>query len=94
MVTTTIRIEESLKARLAVAAERTGKSSHAFILDALSESVERIELDEELHRLADERWAALTRTGESVAWTDAKSYLQARAAGARPRRPVARKAGR
>jgi predicted transcriptional regulator len=90
MSTTTIRIEEALKARIAAAAERVGKSSHAFILDALAESVERIEMDEELHRIADKRWSALVRTGESVSWTDAKAYLQARAAGKKPRRPAAR----
>ncbi|SCK27266.1 Ribbon-helix-helix protein, copG family [Variovorax sp. HW608] len=91
MSTTTIRIEEALKARIAAAAERVGKSSHAFILDALSDTVERVEMDEELHRLADERWAALMQTGESVSWTDAKAYLLARAAGKKPRRPSARK---
>lgn len=94
MSTTTIRIEESLKERIAVAAERLGKSPHAFILDALSDAVERIELDEELHRLADERWAALLQTGESVSWSDTKTYLQARVQGEKSPRPSARKAAR
>jgi predicted transcriptional regulator len=91
MSTTTIRIEEALKTRIAVAAERAGKSSHAFILDALSETVERVEMDEEMHRIADERWVALQRTGESVSWTDAKAYMQARAAGKKVRRPPVRR---
>jgi predicted transcriptional regulator len=34
MTTTTIRIDDDLKARVAAAAERAGKSTHAFILDA------------------------------------------------------------
>jgi predicted transcriptional regulator len=92
--TTTIRMEDALKARIAAAAERAGKSSHAFILDALSETVERIETDDELHRIADERWVALRRTGKSVAWTDAKEYLQARASGKKARRPSARQPSR
>lgn len=91
MSTTTIRIEDALKARIASAAERTGKSSHAFILDALAETVERIEMDEELHRVADERWASLVQTGKSIGWDDAKAYLLARAAGQKPRKPIARK---
>lgn len=87
-------MEDALKARIAVAAERVGKSPHAFILDALSETVERIETDDELHRVADERWAALKRTGKSVAWSDAKAYLQARATGEKARRPSARRPAR
>jgi len=91
--TTTIRLEDELKARIAAAAARSGRSSHAFILDALSDMVERSELDEELHQIADRRWAALRSTGESVAWEDAKAYVQERAAGKKPRRPLARRPG-
>ena len=64
-----------------------------FILDALSDMGGRSELDEELHRIADKRWAALQRTGESVAWEDAAAYLKARTAGQNPRRPLARRPG-
>lgn len=91
MSTTTIRLEDELKARIAAAAARSGRSSHAFILDAVADMVERSELDEELHRLADKRWAALLRTGESIAWDDAKAYLQDRAAGKKVHRPAARR---
>jgi hypothetical protein len=87
-------MEDALKARIALAAERAGKSPHAFILDALSETVERIETDDELHRVADERWAVLKRAGKSVAWADAKAYLQARATGEKARRPSARRPAR
>lgn len=93
MPTITICLEEKLKARIAAAAARSGRSSHAFILDALSDMVERSELDEELHRIADKRWAALQRTGESVAWDDAAAYLKVLAAGRKPRRPLARRPG-
>jgi predicted transcriptional regulator len=94
MSTTTIRLEGDLKARVAEAAERTGKTSHAFILDAIAQTVEQVELEEEFHRVADERWAKVLATGKSVAWGDAKAYLEARARGKRPRKPVARKLGR
>lgn len=93
-MSTTIRIEEALKARIAVAAERVGKSSHAFILDALSETVERIELDEQMHRIADERWSVLLQTGKSVPWSEAKAYLQARVAGKKVSRPKPRSMSR
>lgn len=91
MSTTTIRIEEELKSRIASAAARAGKSSHAFIVDVLAETVERSEMDETLHRIADERWDMLQRTGESVGWDDAKAYIHARAAGKTASRPLARK---
>jgi len=52
MTTTTIRIEDDLKARVAAAAERAGKTAHAFILDAIAQTVEQAELDHECHRVA------------------------------------------
>jgi predicted transcriptional regulator len=91
LATTTIRIDDALKERIA-AADRAGKSSHALILEALAETVERIEMDDALHRSADKRWSHLVRTGESIAWDDARAYLQARAAGRKLARPVPRKA--
>jgi predicted DNA-binding protein len=94
MATTTIRLEADLKARVTAAAERTGKTSHAFILEAIARTVEEVELEEAFHRVAEERWGKLLATGESVGWDDAKAYLEARARGKRPRKPVARKSGR
>ena len=94
MVTTTIRIQDELKGRIAAAAKRAGKTPHAFILDAISEIVEESEQDAAFHRVADERWAELLQTGESVPWDEAKSWLEARARGERPSKPVARKLSR
>lgn len=94
MPTTTIRIEDDLKARVAAAAERAGKTAHAFILDAIAKTVEQAELDEALHRVADERWAKVLTTGKTVPWDDAKAWLEARSRGERPHRPAARKPAR
>ena len=90
MSTTTIRIEDDLKARIAAAAERAGKTAHAFILDAIAQTVEQAELDDEFHRVADERWAKFLLTGKTVPWDTAKTYLEARARGEHPRKPAAR----
>jgi predicted DNA-binding protein len=57
MTTTTIRIDDDLKARVAAAAEQAGKTAHAFILDAIVRTVEQVELDEAFHRVADRHWA-------------------------------------
>ena len=71
-------------------AERAGKTPHALILETLADAVERAEAEAALHRLADERWAALKQSGRSVPWDEAKAYLQSRAAGQAPRKPRAR----
>lgn len=90
MSTTTIRIEDELKLRVASAAQRAGKSAHAFILDAIAQTVEQAELDEAFHRLADTRWSNVLATGETVPWNKAKAYLEAKALGKRAARPKAR----
>lgn len=91
MSTTTIRLEEDLKARIAAAAEREGKTAHAFVLDAIAHTVEQSELDDEFQRIAEERWAKVRATGKSVPFDEARAYLKARAQGQRPARPSARK---
>jgi len=94
MSTTTIRLEDDLKARIAAAAERSGKSTHAFIMDAITLTVEQLESDEKFHRIADERWANILATQKTVPWNDAKSYIAARLEGKPLRRPNSRKLGR
>ncbi|MEI7538002.1 MAG: DUF1778 domain-containing protein [Comamonadaceae bacterium] len=90
MPTTTIRIEDTLKSRIAAAADRTGKTAHAFILDAISETVEQLEQDGEFDEVAEQRWKALLASGKTVSWDETKGYLSARSQGANPRKPVAR----
>jgi predicted transcriptional regulator len=89
MSTTTIRLEEDLKERVSEAAARAGKTAHAFIRDAIAESVEQAEFDAEMDRLCEERWAEFLVTGEVVDWDEAKAYLSA-PAGTVPR-PLPRK---
>ena len=81
MSTTTIRLEDDLKTRINAAAAQAGKTAHAFILE---------ELDNSFRDLADERWARIRATGQTVDWEDAKAYLSARAEGGRPSKPAAR----
>lgn len=90
MTTTTIRIDDSLKVRIATAADRAGKTAHAFILDAISQTVEQVELDNEFNDIADERWKGILASGQTVSWEDTKAYLAAKARGESPSRPLAR----
>lgn len=71
MVTTTIRIEDDMKARVAAAAERGEKTTHAFILNAIAETVTQAEQDEAFHRLA-----------EGADWRDGPDRTRARGSGA------------
>jgi predicted transcriptional regulator len=91
MPTTTIRIDDSLKTRIATAAARAGKTPHAFILDAIAETVEQAERDEAFHRLAGKHWANVLASGKTVPWDEARSWIEARSRGERPPRPLARK---
>lgn len=91
MSTTTIRIEDDLKARVAAAAKHAGKTAHAFILDAISQTLEQVELDKAFNATADQRWANIQSTGKTVPWEDAKTYLAARARNEPARKPAARK---
>jgi predicted transcriptional regulator len=92
--TTTIRIDDELKARAAAAAERLGKTPHAFIVEAIARQVEQAEEDAAFHREADSRWAKVLSSGSTVPWDKARAYLEARARGAKARRPSARKIDR
>jgi predicted transcriptional regulator len=89
--TTTIRIDDTLKARLSAAAESAGTTTHAFILEAIERTVEQAEQEREFHELADARWTRLLETGKTVSWDEAKSYVAARVRGERPSKPTARK---
>ena len=91
MPTATIRIDDDLKARIAASAAHAGKTAHAFIVDAIAQTVEQDEWEAELHRVADERWAKMLETGQTVAWDDAKAWMTARARGERVRKPSPRK---
>jgi predicted transcriptional regulator len=95
MATTTIRLDDELKTRVAAAAKRAGKTSHAFILEAIAGTVEQAELKDRFHREADARWARILDEGKTVSWVEMRSYLTARAEG-RPsvHRPRARKLAR
>lgn len=67
-----------------------GSTPSLFILDALERTVHQVEQDNAFHALAEERWAHIRATGQTVAWDDARAYLAARADGKRPRKPTAR----
>lgn len=91
MSTTTIRIPEHLKARVTVAAKRTGTTSHNFILEAIAEKTDRTEQRDAFNALAETRYAQFVADGKTIPWNEMRSYLEARMAGKTMRRPSAKK---
>ena len=88
---TTIRINDDLKARVAAAAERAGKTAHGFVVDAISQAAEQSELEADFHQVAARRLAKILATGKGVPLDEARDYLLSRARGERPQRPKPRK---
>ncbi|MCG5259250.1 ribbon-helix-helix protein, CopG family [Cupriavidus gilardii] len=91
MSTTTIRLSEEMKARIARAAERAGTTPHNFILQAISEKTAQEERRAEFHDEARKRLANIIATGKTIAWEDMRAYMEQRAAGKLPPRPLPRK---
>lgn len=84
--TTTIRLPEELKARIASAAERAGKTTHSFIIDTLTEKADMEEQSASFHAEAEARLSRIVESGKTVAWSEVRAYLQGRLTGdARPR---------
>lgn len=94
MPTTTVRLPEELKDRIARAAERTGTTSHAFILEAIAERVDEEERRNAFHEVAEDRYAEIVASGKTIPWSEMRTYLQGRMAGIAPTRPAARKLSR
>ena len=90
MPTTTIRIPEDLKARVAVAAERAGTTAHSFILEAIAEKAEQTERRADFHAMAEQRYANLVASGKTIPWEKMRRYLENRIAGISGARSVAK----
>jgi predicted transcriptional regulator len=94
MTTTTIRLPDELKARVAAAAKQAGTTAHSFIVQAIAEKTDEAERRNEFHDLAEKRYADIVATGKAIPWGEMRAYLEARLAGKTPRRPAPRKLAR
>ena len=91
MSTTTIRLPEDLKDRIAQAAERAGTTPHAFILEAIAERVDEVERRNDFHDTAERRYAEIVVSGKTIPWSEMRTYLEDRLAGKKTTRPKGRK---
>lgn len=76
MSTTTIRMPEELRARVAAAAEKAGTTAHNFILQAIAEKAQQQELYSEFNDQAERRYAAIIATGKTIPWSEMRTHLE------------------
>ncbi len=94
MSTTTIRLPEDLKARVAAAAKRSGTTTHAFIIEAIVEKTAQEDLCADFDAVAEDRYAGIVASGKTISWEEMRGYLLDRVAGKVVKRPAARKLAR
>lgn len=91
MTTTTIRLPDALKSRVAAAAKRMGTTPHGFILEAIAEKAGLAERRADFDAEAEQRHARIVASGETIPWDKMRHYLEGKAAGKATRRPAPRK---
>jgi predicted transcriptional regulator len=85
--TTTLKLPESLKARIAPLAEAAGKSPHAWMIDALEERVSQSEAYAAFIAEALEADRDMTETGLGYDADDVHAYLRTIVSGEKAERP-------
>ena len=91
MSTTTLRLPEELRARIAKLAEASGRTPHSLMLDAIAQKVEEEELRASFHAEADSRFTEMMESGVGIPWHDMRAYLRTRASAKTARPPKARR---
>jgi predicted transcriptional regulator len=91
---TTLKLPEELRARIATLAEAEGKTSHAYMVEALQEKAERAERRRDYLAAGTRALHEYERTGIAYAMEDVERYILGIAAGRKPSRPKPVKASR
>lgn len=85
--TTTLKLSDGLRKRIAPIARAAQKTPHAWMLEALETQAAVAEKRRAFLRAADASAAEVVRTGELLESDDVHAYFVAKAGGAPPRRP-------
>jgi len=85
--TTTLKLPEPLKARIAPLAEADGKSPHAWMIEALEERVAQSEVYAAFVAEALEAEQEMLKTGEAYAADDVFAFMRDKVAGRPAKRP-------
>ncbi len=84
---TSIKLPQNLKDRIAALAEKTGRSAHSLMVDALQREVEREERMQDFVEEAQKADSDIDRTGKVYAAQDVHDWLGKLAAGEKAARP-------
>jgi predicted transcriptional regulator len=85
--TTSIKLPDDLKDRLGKVAQRVEQTPHAYMVQAITEKVERDEKWQDFLAAAEESQEEFKRTGILYRFEDVKKYIAAKAQGKKVRRP-------
>ena len=91
-LTTTLKLTEELKSRLAALAESEGRSLHAYLIESLEKQAERAERRRDYLAAGDAALADFRKTGIAYAMEDVERYIVALSSGKKAPRPKAAKA--
>ena len=91
MPAVTLKLPESLKERINALASASGKSPHAFMVDALAAQIAREENRDAFVASALEARPDVAAYGKVMEAADVHGWLLSRASGAKAARPRARK---
>ena len=94
MGTTSLKLPDELKQKIAELAPGVAQTPHAYMVDAIAERVARDEKRRDLLRLAERSAAHFRRTGIAYTHEDVKGYILAKAEGKAARKPKPRKVPR
>jgi len=86
--TTTLKLPEALKRRIAPLAQAAGKTPHAWMVEALESQVELADLRRAFVDEAKAAAAEVDAGGPLYAMEDVAAYMRARVAGAAPTPPA------
>ena len=85
MSTTTLRIDDSLRARIGRLANALNQTPHNFMLEALAQKADEAEWRLGMQMDARQRDSALQAGEPAVEWHEMKTYLRARLAAGAPK---------
>jgi predicted transcriptional regulator len=92
-IATTLKLPESLKARVQALAGETGQTPHAFMLQAIEAQATAAELRRDFVASALRAEQEVAEYGKVYSLDEMSRYLKAKVAGTKPRAPRTRKAG-
>jgi predicted DNA-binding protein len=90
MSTTSIKMTDKLKARATAAAKREGKTTHAFLVEAIKRATDVAEMRARFIAEATEAREKMIRSGKGFVAEEVHAYFRERIAGRKASRPKAR----